>query len=248
MHVLPGAVDRILQAQQEADKPLAVVLAGHNGSGKSTMWYEQLADRLQVPLINADRMMMSILPNVAEKGARLPAWAAALRDADASWMRVAQNGVQAFVAEAMSSGVPFAMETVFSHWVEHADGTCESKVDLIRQMQDAGYFVVLLFVGLSNSGLSAARVATRIADGGHAVPEEKLQSRFPKTQRAVAVASQVADATLMVDNSRAPDLAFTVCRIQLQDDVVFDRRNDPNPLPKEIASWLEIVAPLAPAA
>ena len=38
-------------------------------------------------------------------------------------MRVAQNGVQAFVAQALSQGVPFAMETVFSHWVEHADGT-----------------------------------------------------------------------------------------------------------------------------
>jgi pantothenate kinase-related protein Tda10 len=34
---LPEAVERILAAQQKTKKPLAIVLAGHNGSGKSTM-------------------------------------------------------------------------------------------------------------------------------------------------------------------------------------------------------------------
>ena len=38
------------------------VLFGHNGSGKSTMWYEHIVDNIQIPLINADRMMLSILP------------------------------------------------------------------------------------------------------------------------------------------------------------------------------------------
>jgi predicted ABC-type ATPase len=36
---------------------VAFVVAGHNGSGKSTLWYERLADRLQIPLINADRLI-----------------------------------------------------------------------------------------------------------------------------------------------------------------------------------------------
>jgi len=34
---LRRAVEDILKAQVRTDKPLAVIVAGHNGSGKSTM-------------------------------------------------------------------------------------------------------------------------------------------------------------------------------------------------------------------
>ena len=62
---LADGVGEVLKAQAESGKPLAIVLAGHNGSGKSTLWYKQLAPTIQIPLINADRMMMSILPEVS---------------------------------------------------------------------------------------------------------------------------------------------------------------------------------------
>lgn len=39
MTTLAQAVDHVLKAQKKSKKPLAIVLAGHNGSGKSTMWY-----------------------------------------------------------------------------------------------------------------------------------------------------------------------------------------------------------------
>ncbi len=120
----------------------------------STMWYKHLAPVLQIPLINADRMMLSILPD----GRTLPQWAKTLRDTDLSWQRVAQQGVQAFVAQAMLNRVPFAMETVFSQWQERPSEPPASKIDLIRDMQTAGYFVLLLFVGLSTPELSIARV------------------------------------------------------------------------------------------
>lgn len=113
MKSLGQAIDTLLQVQSQANKPLAVILAGHNGSGKSTMWYGVLADLLQIPLINADRMMMSILPEKAAEGDPLPDWATSLRDRNADWMVVAQKGVEAFVAQALARTVPFAMETVF---------------------------------------------------------------------------------------------------------------------------------------
>jgi pantothenate kinase-related protein Tda10 len=56
------AIGKIRAAQDKEAKPLAIVLAGHNGSGKSTMWKNTLADELRMPLINADRMMLSVLP------------------------------------------------------------------------------------------------------------------------------------------------------------------------------------------
>lgn len=242
MRAIPGAVERVLEEQRAANRPLAVILAGHNGSGKSTLWYGRLAKRLQIPLVNADRMMLSILPE-SEQGQRLPSWAAALRDSNESWMRVAQNGVLAFVTHAMAAMVPFAMETVFSHWRMQDDGSHESKIALIRQMQDAGYFVMLVFVGLTSAELSIVRVHTRVKLGGHAVPEAKLRSRFPRTQRAIREAASVADATIMVDNSRTTSQAFTVCRVQLKDNVIFDRRRSSRRAPIEIANWLDVISP-----
>ena len=151
------ALRQVRQSQEKRRKPLAIILAGHNGSGKSTFWRRNLADELRIPLVNADRMMLAILPEQASDG-MLPDWATALRDTDQGWMSVSQQGVQAFVGHAMNAKVPFAMETVFSHWRPRDDGTHESKVDQIRQMQAAGYFVLLIFVGLATVQLSILRV------------------------------------------------------------------------------------------
>ena len=75
-------------------------------------------------------------------------------------MRVAQQGVQAFVGQATGAKVPFAMETVFSYWEPRPDGTVVSKIELIEQLQAAGYLVLLLFVGLSDVEYSILRVRT----------------------------------------------------------------------------------------
>lgn len=242
MTTLTGAVRSILAAQKKSGQPLAIIIAGHNGSGKSTMWYVDLADKFQFPLVNADRMMMSILPEV-NSGARLPAWASTLRDRNQSWMQVAQKGVEAFVAQAMAHKVPFAMETVFSHWRKLGNGVIESKIDLIKQMQGAGYFVLLFFVGLSNSQLSIARVSTRVADGGHNVDTKKLVQRFPRTQQAIRQAVSVADAAILTDNSRELNMAFTVCRVQIGGREVYDRRHARSRTPAEILEWLNLVSP-----
>ena len=201
MKTLVGAMSEVLEAQRLSAKPLGIVVSGHNGSGKSTMWRRHLSAKLQIPLINADRMMLAVLPEPDSRG-RLVQWAAKLRDADPSWMRVAQKGVEAFVAHAIANKAPFAMETVFSYWRERPDGTIDSKIQLIEQMQKEGYFVLLCFVGLANASLSVARVRTRVARGGHDVPLQKLLDRFPRTRRAIRDAAVVADATILLDRQQ----------------------------------------------
>ena len=52
------------------------------------MWYKHIVDDIQIPLINADRMMLSILPEQDSRGQLRP-WAQRLRDTDAMWMQVA---------------------------------------------------------------------------------------------------------------------------------------------------------------
>ena len=244
MTSLLGAIDCALDAQRESKKPLGIILAGHNGSGKSTMWYKKdLAGIFQIPLINADRMMMSIFPEVPAGQSLIPEWALKIRDGNEGWMRIAQKGVAAFVDVAMVEKVPFAMETVFSHWKDLGDGRFESKVDLITEMQDKGYYVLLLFVGLSNAQLSLARVKARAQQGGHDVSEDRIKQRFPRTQMAIKHACSVADAAILVDNSWTEEGAFTVCRLQLGDTEIYDCRNRRKETPQAILEWLSIVSP-----
>jgi predicted ABC-type ATPase len=65
---LAAAGDRVLRAQAASKRPLGVVLAGHNGSGKSTMWRKHLSPRIRIPLVNADRMMLAVLPEPDRRG------------------------------------------------------------------------------------------------------------------------------------------------------------------------------------
>lgn len=241
MTLLLEAVAQVREAQTQTRKPLAIIVAGHNGSGKSTMWRQDLSGSLQMPLINADRLALSIYPEADDDGF-LPDWAAAMRDGDPAWLRITQQGVTSFIGHAMAAKAPFAMETVFSHELVREDGVRETKIDLIREMQQAGYFVLLFFVGLTNADLSVLRVSTRVAQGGHGIPEPRLRERFPRTQRIVGEAATVADATIMADNSRTAAEAFTVCRVQLRDRLLFDLREGPNGVPAAIQAWMDVVA------
>ena len=67
-------------------------------------------------------------------------------------------------------------------------------------------------------------------------------SRLPRTQVAVSDALTVADAALLVDNSRTSDEAFTLCRIQLGTRLLFDLRDDGDAVPPVIRVWLDRVA------
>ena len=236
----------LLNTKAADNKPVAIVLAGHNGSGKSTFWYDRLADDLQMPLVNADRLTLSLLPPIGA-GEKLKAWASRLRDEDERWQKLSQDGVQAFMGLAMDQGMPFAFETVFSYLERQPDGTLKSKVDVIHALQEHGYYVILLFVGLASAELSILRVSTRKSQGGHDVPEDKLRSRFPRTQQAIAMAAEAADLTLMFDNSRSVDSAFTLVRSQRKKQILYDCRDASFKLDAGLVRiaglWLSKVAP-----
>ena len=84
-------------------------------------------------------------------------------------------------------------ETVFSH---------ESKVDLVRRASRAGYIVVLHLI-IVPEDLAVARVGDRVANGGHAVPEDKIRSRHNRLWRHVAEAIGIADQAHVYDNTSA---------------------------------------------
>lgn len=113
-------------------------------------------------------------------------------------------------------------------------------------MQTAGYFVVMLFVGLMSVDFFVLRVSTCKQQGGHDVDRDKLIERFPRTQTAVGHAAPVADMTLMFDNSREENDAFTLVRAPKKRRVLFDARHPQFKVDAALkvvcVPWLEKVA------
>lgn len=157
--------------------PVLYLLAGSNGSGKST-FAEILVTRTRLPFVNADLIAEQRWPGDRERQAREARTVSALATAERGRM--------------LEAGLSFVTETVFSH---------ESKLDLTRSAIAGGY-TVHLHVMLVPVELAIARVADRVSFGGHHVPEAKIRSRYARLWELVAQARGLVDRADFYDNSR----------------------------------------------
>lgn len=156
--------------------PLLQVLAGPNGSGKSTFVARVLQPTTGLPCINADEIAAVRWPGAEERHAYEASRAAAeARDA------------------ALRARASFITETVFSH---------PSKLDLVDRALAASYRVEL-HVMLVPEALAVARVAHRVARGGHTVPEAKVRERYHRLWPLIVDARARAHRTSFYDNSRS---------------------------------------------
>ncbi len=161
------------------------LVVGPNGAGKSTFVLERLHPLLPLStFVNADVI-------AAER------WPGRTTEHSYDAARVAAN-IRATLIE---HGESFIAETVFSH---------PSKLDLIDTAHRSGYIVVLHVI-LVPEPLTVARVAERVADGGHPVPEEKIRGRYRRLWPLVAEAMRRADHTTVYDNTAA-DVTRVVAR------------------------------------
>jgi predicted ABC-type ATPase len=152
------------------------LVVGPNGAGKTTFVELVLAPRRHgVTFVNADVIAAARWPDDPAGHA----YAAA---------RIAADTRDALIA----ARVPFIAETVFSH---------PSKLELVSRAHEAGY-TVALHVVLVPENLAVHRVVHRVAAGGHAVPKEKVRSRYARLWPRVADAIGLADLTHVFDNSR----------------------------------------------
>ncbi len=91
-------------------------------------------------------------------------------------------------------GESFVFETVFSDPVGE-------KVAFLAEASRCGYVVVMCYIGLSGPDQSAERVAMRVSQGGHDVPDDKLQSRFSRTLANLGAAIARLPHVIIYDNS-----------------------------------------------
>ena len=153
-----------------------IVLAGPNGAGKSTLYQTRVAPSFAGPFINADIIQRDELCD--------PSLAASYEAA-----RIASSRR----ADYLSRGRDFVTETVFSH---------PSKLELIDEARTKGFTVIVMHVGVDTPDLSVARVGTRVEEGGHIVPEDKIRARYQRSAPFIRAAVLKADRGMVFDNSR----------------------------------------------
>lgn len=86
----------------------------------------------------------------------------------------------------------FTFETVMSS---------SDKVQLFEKAIMAGYRTYLYYVCTESSGISRQRVESRVQQGGHTVPEEKIATRYDRSLKLLPEAINLSSRAYIFDNS-----------------------------------------------
>lgn len=130
-----------------------IIIAGPNGAGKTTFARAFLPNEAKLPrFINADAIAAGLAPEAVDT--------VAIRAG-----RVMLEHIAAYA----EGGESFAFETTLSglNYLRH-----------IRRWRAAGYWVTLYFLQLPNAEIAIARVAARVRQKGHHVPDDVVRRRF----------------------------------------------------------------------
>jgi predicted ABC-type ATPase len=152
-------------------RPIVVALAGPNGAGKSTFYDAHLATT-GLYFVNADVLALN---------GKMSPYAAA-EAADVTRRRLVEMRES------------FIFETVFSDPVG-------DKLTFLKDAEHVGYTVLLIFIGIAGPEISDDRVAMRVSQGGHDVPQSKLVERFPRIMNNLKRALAELANVWVFDNS-----------------------------------------------
>jgi predicted ABC-type ATPase len=154
-----------------------LIIAGPNGAGKTTFARSFLPEEAQCPrFINADLIAAGLSPFAPEEAA-VKAGRLMLEEID----------------ESVARGESFAFETTLSGvgYRQH-----------IRRWRGLGYHVSLFFLRLPDHETAIARVAMRVRQGGHDIPEGVIRRRFTAGLRNLErLYKPEVDAWIVYDNA-----------------------------------------------
>lgn len=159
-------------------KPVLIVIAGPNGSGKTSTtrlvikheWAEQCV------YINPDDIAQTKFGDWNNPNA----------------VRQAVEYCEEWREQLLKEHKDFIFETVLS-----SDG----KVDFLKRAKAEGYFIRIFFICTDTPSINAARITKRVMEGGHDVPIQKIISRYLKAIANVTKVATFADRTYLYDNS-----------------------------------------------
>jgi predicted ABC-type ATPase len=154
-----------------------IILAGPNGAGKSTVQPGLVPPLL--PFLNADNIARDLRDSGLAAGTGA--------DFAAGRLLIAR------LEELEQAGRGFAVETNLAN---------RGLAARIPDWQANGFRVSLHFIGLPDADLAVARVAQRVAAGGHDIPEPTIRRRFQSGLRNLFdVYIPLADTWRICDNA-----------------------------------------------
>lgn len=154
-------------------EPQCVVLAGPNGSGKTSI-YEKM--RPPGVFVNADQIARTLATDLSEPALSIEAG------------RIAVLRTSHLIATKSD----FAIETTLSG---------RYGLNVMQRAKSAGFKVGLIYVIVDAAQRSIERVRFRALMGGHDVPAEDIRRRYGRSLDNLAAALQAADEFVIIDNS-----------------------------------------------
>jgi predicted ABC-type ATPase len=168
--------------------PTLCVVAGPNGSGKTSTTVQLLANEwLEGSLyINPNNIAQEQFGdwNSPEAVLKAAKYATDLR------------------YKCLNEKRDFVFETVFSS---------DEKLEFLRKAHESGFFIRFFFVCTSNPKINVSRITKRYLEGGHEVPISKIISRYFKSLENACEAIEFVDRAYIYDNSvedHLPQLLF----------------------------------------
>ena len=157
--------------------PKIIIIAGPNGAGKTTFAREFLPQEAGCPVfVNADLIAAGLSPFAPERAAIQAG-------------RLTLEAIAQYVARRES----FAFETTLSG---------KAYARQIPQWRQLGYRVELFFLSLPSAETAVQRVAERVRQGGHDIPEATIRRRFDAGKRLFAEVYQpLVDQWAFYDNA-----------------------------------------------
>ena len=129
------------------------IIAGCNGAGKTTASFTILPEILDCrEFVNADEIARGLSPFQPEKVA-----------IEAGRIMLHR------IHDLLAKGTSFALETTLATRIYQQK---------IREAQQHGYTVSLLYFWLSSPELAQARVQTRVVEGGHFIAPDVIERRY----------------------------------------------------------------------
>jgi predicted ABC-type ATPase len=153
------------------------IIAGCNGAGKTTASYTILPEMLDCrEFVNADEIAKGLSPFNPERMA-----------IDAGRLMLQR------MDDLLCQDEDFAFETTLAS---------RSYTKFIEQAHAKKYFVTLLFFWLPTPELAIERVAKRVQEGGHNIPEDVIRRRYEAgINNLKALYMPVCDLWTIYDNS-----------------------------------------------
>lgn len=157
-------------------QPRAILIAGPNGAGKTTFAHEFLLNEAEcLAFINADMIATGLSPFRPERAAL---------QASRLMIQVMEDHVRRRES--------FAVETTLA---------AQGYIKRIGEWRKLGYTVILVFLSLPDMEMAIDRVAFRVEQGGHDIPESVVRRRYLAGLRNLEIYKPLVNRWQVFDNS-----------------------------------------------